>query len=268
MKQNTAAASAPPNDAAGSTPTADASRPSDNSTPEATTVNDLANELAGEAPEPQPHAIEQAQAEAVAQQGRDSNGIDFNPAIHAANADGSPKKTVKGAFAMKRGRPAGKATGAQPAAKVIIPGGAGTTAPTLTKEQLARRGGAGAAALLLVMGVGLGGEEWQPRRDEKSGLDEKAMLECAFGDYFVANNMADLPPGWALTAAIGMYALPRFGMPKTQSRLAKVKNWIGAKIVQWKARRRGLKVNVSTQSEADLVQDELDHRADKSHARG
>lgn len=242
--------------------------PNVDSTPSTVQVNDVAAALILEQPAVQPHAIAQAQADAVSQAGKDVNGDIFNAGVHAANADGSPRLTTGGAFAKKRGRKAGNAsTVPADGSKVVIPGAASTGAPKLTKEQLARRGGTGAANLLLMVGVGLGGDEWQPRKDDKIGLDEKAMLESAFGDYFVANEYADLPPGWALTAAIGMYALPRFGMPKTQTRLQRVKSWIGAKYVQWKARRAGLKVHVSSASEAELVNDELAHRASMPAAK-
>lgn len=231
-------------------------------TPTAVDVSTIGDTLISEQPAVQEHAIEQAKAEAKASEGQDANGEAFNPAIHAQNADGTPRKTVGGAYAKKRGRKSGSATTASGSGpKVVIPGGASVSEPaTLAKDQLARKGGAQAASLLLALCVGLGGDEWQPRKDDKIGLDERAMLQEVFGEYFVSTNRADLPPGWALTAGLAFYALPRFGMPKTQSRLARVKNWIGAKIVQWRARRAGLKVKVETASEAELVKDEMQHR--------
>lgn len=266
MGQETATASEPSTDAeAGATAESTSSA---QHTP--TSVSSLGATLMSEQPEVQQHAIDQAQAEALAQAGQDSNGEVFNPGVHAANADGSPRKTAAGAFAKKRGRKAGSTSTAQGAPKLTIPGGAGITQDQLTKQQLARKGGAGAANLVMAACIGLGGDEWRPRLDVKIGMDEKAMLEGVFGDYFVATEKTDLPPGWALVAGLAMYALPRFGMPKTQSRLARVKNWFGAKWVQFRARRAGLKVKVETASEAELVADEMQHRDSfrKMHVQG
>lgn len=228
------------------------------STPPVADMATLAGALIAEQPAVQEHAIAQAQSEAEANKDKDSAGEPFNAAVHATNADGSPRKNANGTYAKKRGRKSGSAApNTTGPAKIVIPGGAGVTQTQLNQEQLARKGGAGAANLVMALCIGLCGEEWHPRQDAKLGLDEKAMLEAGFGDYFVATNRADLPPGWALVACMAMYALPRFGMPKTQTRLQKVKNWCGAKIVQFKARRAGLKVKVNTESEAKIVEEEL-----------
>lgn len=254
MVQKTAAASTSTNPDAGAGATAlepTSTSSGDESTLNATDVSTLGSTLLNEQPDVQEHAVAQARAEAQAQIGADVNGEHFNAAIHAANADGSPRKTQGGAWAKKRGNGAKKGATATGAAKVVIPGGAGVTQAQLNKEQLARKGGAGAANLALMLGIGIGGDEWQPRKDDRIGLDEKAMLEQVFGDYFVAKDWPDLPPGWALVAGLGMYALPRFGMPKTRSRMQRAKDWIGAKIVQWRAHRAGLKVKVTSQQMDD-----------------
>lgn len=263
MDPKTAAASDPPNEDAGAGATAEpTSKPTATSehTPGGADVSTIGVTLMDEQPAVQEHAINQANADALAQAANDVNGQPFNAGIHAVNADGSPRKTAKGIWALKRGKKAGTAQPATPSAKLNIPGGTAPTADAQHKEQMARRGGAGAANLLMAVAVGLGGQEWQPRADAKTGMNEKEMLEGVFGDYFVATGKTDLPPGWALVAGLSMYALPRFGMPQTRGRLARVKNWIGAKIVQFKARRAGLKVNVNTAEEATLVKDEMQHR--------
>lgn len=262
MDPQTAAASDPPTPDAGRVATAESTSElaTGQSTPASADVSTIGVTLMSEQPAVQEHAISQAAADAAAQSNHDVNAQPFNAAIHAVNADGSPRKTAKGAWALKRGKKAGAAQSGTASPKLTIPGGAGITVEQANKEQLARRGGAGAANLLMAVCVGLGGTEWQPRADAKTGLDEKAMLEGVFGDYFVATNKTDLPPGWALVAGCAMYALPRFGMPQTQSRLKRVKNWVGAKIVQFRARRAGLKVKVETESEATLVKDEMQHR--------
>lgn len=216
-------------------------------------VSAIAAALQTEEPAPQQHAIDQALADSKAAEGKDKNGEIFNPAIHAANADGSPRTTNSGRFALKRGKKSGSAqlstSGAQGTgtAKLNVPPGtaqAVQAATSAAKIAEARAGGKGAASLLLALSVGIGGEEWQPRADPKTGMNEQLMLEGAFGDFFVAQGWADLPPGWALVAVLSMYSLPRFRMPQTRTRLQKFRGWVGSMVGRWKAnrnaKRRGL----------------------------
>lgn len=222
------------------------------------TVESIAGTLIGEKPAPQEGAIAQAEAERVAQADKDVNGQAFNPAIHAANADGSPRKTARGAWALKRGRK-GSASATPAAAAsahkgIVVPGGA---AAMPIKEQEARAAGAGAANLFLAVMTGIGGQEWMPRIDDKSGMNEKAMLEGAAADYFAAKGWGDLPPGLALTAAVCMYALPRFAMPQTQTRMQKFKIWLGGKIGKWRAARLARKRGMP---ESDVERAERDAR--------
>lgn len=213
-------------------------------------VESIAGVLITEEPAPQPHAIAQAEAETAASVGKDAKGNAFNPAIHAVNADGSPRKTVGGAYALKRGKKSANAQPAAPGAKsansanstgIVIPG---ATSSMSAKEQASRTGGAQAANLFLMAAVMIGGDEFHPRKDEKIGLDEKVMLETVFGDYFAAKQWEDLPPGLALICGCGMFILPRLAMPKTQTRMQKVRGWLGAKIGRWKANRAAKKRGV------------------------
>lgn len=80
--------------------------------------------------------------------------------------------------------------------------------------------------------VALGGEEWQPRNE-----NEKPMLEEGFASYFESQQWTDLPPWLGLCACIGMYALPRFAMPKTKERAKGFKSWIANKYITWRANR-------------------------------
>lgn len=204
------------------------------------TVDAIATLLVEEKSPPQPHAIEQANAERQAQADKDVNGQAFNPAIHAVNADGSPRKTTRGAWALKRGRKGGPAPAPAAVSKggIVIPGG---TPQQSAKEQESRAAGVGAANLFFALCFGLGGPEWAPRIDEKAGVNEKLMLESATADYFASREWSDLPPGLALTAALAMYALPRLSMPQTKSRVSRVKMWIAGKYGAWKARRMARK---------------------------
>lgn len=221
-------------------------------------VQGIAATLRSEMPEVQSHAVEAARSEAAASVGKDINGDSFNSATHVTGSDGQGKKNAKGAWEKKRGRKAGSSTAGNSAQSVQSRVGTGNTAPTAagpTKEQLARQSGVGAANLFFVAGIILGGEEWQPQADPKIGLDEKLMMEGAFGDYFVATGKTDLPPGWALVAAVGMFAARRFTMPKTQSRFTKLKTWVGGKIYAFRMRKRK-----STVQPYDKVDGEADPR--------
>jgi hypothetical protein len=197
------------------------------------TAASIAATLVSEQPDVQPHAIEQAESVRASDATKDKYGNAFDSKIHATNADGTPRKTVRGAWALKRGNK-GKSAPAPTSNGIVLPG---ATSGASAKEQEARAAGAGAANLLLALSVGLGGQEWQPRYDEKTGQNEKLMLEHAFGEYFVSKQWGDLPPGLALCAALSMYALPRFAMPQTRTRFQKFKEWSASKYGAWKARR-------------------------------
>lgn len=231
------------------------------------TVESIAAEVAADKPTVQEHAIAQADAERIAQQGKDVNGQPFNPAIHAANADGSPRKTARGAWALKRGRKSsgtaanGSTAASAPASPggsnkgIVVPGAA--EAAKAKNESLARQGGAQCAALAVTLAVGMLGQEWAPRKPPDSPADEMQMLAEATGDYFVSKNWQDLPPGAALVAAVAMYSLPRLRMPQTQSRIQKFRIWVGSKIGAWKARRIAKRRGVP---ESDIERAERDSR--------
>lgn len=204
-------------------------------------VNALAATLSAERPDVQPHVISAAKAEAASGNKTDKQGNSFDPAIHVAGPDGKGRINSRGLWEAKRGKkPGSPGNGKGPAAPAsTATSRVGTNEPPPpTKEQLARISGAGAANLFLVVAIIVGGDEWKPALDPKIGLDEKAMLEGVFGDYFVATGKTDLPPGWALFAGIGMYAAKRFTMPKTQSRIQRAKSWVAGKILAFRMRKR------------------------------
>lgn len=194
--------------------------------------DNLTSSLVDELPPVQQHAIDSAAEDAAIESPVESTASPdaFNPLIHATGSDGNGVKTRTGAWRKKRKSKSQESTIGAPV----------ETGPSKS-EVSARAGGIAAANLLIVMGIGIGGDEWHPRVDQSTGMDEKRMLETAFGDYFVATGKADLPPGWALAAAIGMYTLPRFYMPKTKQRVSNVWQWFKAKWVSWRLRKHGLK---------------------------
>jgi hypothetical protein len=210
-------------------------------------LSGIASDLVGSMPDVQPHAI-QARRDDRANNATapDVDGTIFDPAIHAVDDDGKPKKTLLGKFAKKRARDKGVKNSGTPAVSRLGTGKPAQSADDkkAAQEAEARNAGAIAAGAMFTFGMLIGGEEWQPIKDHTTGTDEAAMMAKAFGDYFAAKGMTDIPPGVALCIAIGGYIVPRCFMPKTQTRFQKIKNWIGAKYIKWKARRAGVSVEV------------------------
>ena len=85
----------------------------------------------------------------------------------------------------------------------------------------------------------VGGEEWRPI--EQKGASEREMLEEAFFEYFKAKGVDDIPPSLGLGIAISAYAIPRFTMPVTRSKLGRLKDWFIRKIADRKLKKYGLK---------------------------
>lgn len=199
--------------------------------PKIDVFGEAAAHLADTRPEVQEHVIEQHRSEQAAASPVET-GTAFNPSIHATGADGGPVINADGSFRKRRG--VGKSS---PQSRV---GGkknsAGDSAAAAAKAA-ATAAGTALAQLTFVSGVIIGGEEWAPRKDASSGLDEAAMMTDAYAQYCAAKGITDIPPGWALTVALLAYAGPRFAMPHTQSRMAKVKAWTVGKIGSWKVRR-------------------------------
>lgn len=220
--------------------------PDDNAPAKPSDISAIGDTLAQSMPDVQEHAIEQEaskqQAVKEAHAGiTDRAGNPFDPAIHKTNKVGEPTLTNQGNCILKP-KPKNGERAAQSSGSVI--GGRGAQAKPDDKEQAqkvqARASGAMAANLLLTLGIVAGGEEWQPKKDTTTGLDEKAMLEGAFADYFEATGKTDLPPSMTLIVAIGAYSLPRFTMPKTQTRISKLKQWIVKKVADRKLRKHGM----------------------------
>ena len=188
----------------------------------------IANSLVAEMPEPSQHAIDAAEATKTEEAEKTDtyshlkhkDGTPFNPDIHQTDLNGEPVTNAGGFLVKRRGRKKGNAS----TSTVVA---AGTTTrqgkqepdqKELANQAAAMESGRAAANMVMAVGIALGGEEWQPIKDDKTGMDEEAQLTSAFGQYFLATGKTDIPPGWALTITMCSYALPRFIMPKTQTR--------------------------------------------------
>jgi hypothetical protein len=173
---------------------------------------------------------------------RDTDGQPFDSAIHVTNSDGSPALTKTDKLRKRPGRKAG-ATSAGIKSTVGKPGVSadGTDDNTANAEAQARAAGVAAAETLFTVGVALGGDEWKPQKDARTGQDEREFMRDAFGTYFEAKGMTDFTPGIALCVAVGAYAAPRLTMPKTIGRFERFKLWLATKAAERRSRKRGEK---------------------------
>lgn len=161
----------------------------------------------------------------------DTKGRSFDKELHCVDENGAPIITTKGKLKLKkRGRPsAGGEKGDTNDATENgnkISSVAGIPTPPNQAEIEAMTTGYYAADLLITVGQSIGGDEWRPKIEP---IDERRNLQEAFGKYFVAKEIADIPPGIALTMAVGAYVGPRLFMPetkkKTKSFAEKAKQW-------------------------------------------
>lgn len=246
------------------TPPTDESVTADSTTPETSAsgnstanLNDIASDLASTMPEVQSHAVEQAAAAARAQESAptDRAGVRFDPSQHDSGPDGKGLMTARGTWRLKRGRkpgtPASNRAAPPTGSTMGVTGNPAQEQAKAAQVAQCRIAGASAAEMLFMAGRVIGGDEWLPLKDEKIGLDERGMMQQAFGDYFVATNKKDIPPGAALTFALCAYMGPRFAMPQTRARVSTIKQ----KLVQWwinrKLRKQGLTAEVKTKAPGD-----------------
>ena len=178
----------------------------------------------------------------------DKNGDSFDPAIHKTDSDGNPILTQRGKLSMKAGvKKGGNVSRGTTGKNQSFVGGPKPPSQEELDKIKCRATGAAAANTIITLGVVVGGDEWQPIKNEEYGIDEKANLENAFADYFEATGQTDLPPNLALTVACAAYALPRFTMPKTKARTSKVMTWFKKKWADRKLKKHGLKAVKDTE---------------------
>ena len=132
----------------------------------------------------------------------------FDPAVHAVNPDGTPKRKVDGSYAMKRGRKSGGApsvASTQPSEVAQV---------TINTDEAARQ----SCNMLINGAVLLLGEQWEPRDKE-----EAKGLHTSFKNYFDARGVPNIPPEAGLVVAVLAYSLPRLTHEKTVSRFTVIK---------------------------------------------
>jgi len=114
-----------------------------------------------------------------------------------------------------------------------------------------------AAAVTFRMGVLIGGEEFEPRIDKQTGLNEADFMQQSYKDYFEAKGVTEVSPGWILVIALTTYVAPRLTMPKTQTRLQRISKslarasmWIKYKL-SGKVKRDVTRANIRTDRERE-----------------
>ena len=220
---------------------------STNDSNELSSTDELLESVTDSMPEVQPHAVEAARQEDRElldsySELVDKNGTAFSSDLHQTYKDGSPKLTGNGLLKIKPGSKN----------KLKSPSPLNLKSVQPKKEEPADVSnvvlGKTSANLLVSIGASIGGDEWLPKIDKQTGVNELCVLETAFSDYYKATGKVDLPPGLALTVAISMYALPRFTMPKTQSKMQKAKVWFVSKIVNFKMNKSNKTKNINKES--------------------
>ena len=165
----------------------------------------------------------------------DSTGATFDPEIHATDKDGNPSKTPKGKFRKKR----------QTAKSVIAQQSRELEAlkEKQAADKKARDAATVAVTLSLHTAVMMLGEEW------KADPDERVALDSAAGDYFVAKDINDFPPGIALSIVCFSFAAKRIATGKeTQTKIGRAKYWVSEK---WKALSKRKRKNASQSNSGD-----------------
>lgn len=171
----------------------------------------------------------------------DSAGVAWDANIHAKGRDGGGVKTADGLWRKRRKSKVGgtkssadvPAQPAQPGAPVVL---------TEAQKQQAMQCGVVVAECIFQSFQAFGGKEWEPR---VKPIDERANMQGAWGNYFVAKGIIDMPPSLILIVALGGYMLPRFTdhneFPDTRTRMQRAREWIGVRIDRFKQRRAAAK---------------------------
>lgn len=153
----------------------------------------------------------------------DSAGTIYDPLLHETDAaTGRPKLTITGKFRKRRGRRKSP-----------------LDAPVRESSKLGyREAGRLSAEAVFVFGQVCFGEEWKPEINPEIGLNETEQMTAAWAAYYEQTGMKDPPPWVMLLIAMGAYAGPRLARPKTQSRLKKMRQWIGLRLSGWKKTKK------------------------------
>lgn len=147
----------------------------------------------------------------------DAIGEIFDPNIHATNASGQPIFNKDGSHRKRRGK---RSDGVSPPPPVVprVPSAGCKEAAQVTVTSI------------FIIGESLFGDEWRPVIDETSGKNEPQMMVQAWTEFYMSMGIESFPPWLGVMIATGAYALPRFSMPKTQTRFGRIWEWLKPRI--------------------------------------
>lgn len=153
----------------------------------------------------------------------------FDPARHAQNPDGSPKRKADGSYASKRGRKPGQANPLPPKESGTIKPSEKVDSvatvqevPRISPDEAARQ----SANLIINASVWICGEDIGKPIDKA----ESEGLKISFVNYYESRGVPNIPPEIGLLAAIASYIAPRYR--KSQSAQGKIKaaiSWLKEK---------------------------------------
>lgn len=159
---------------------------------------------------------------------RDKFGTAFDSSIHAVDADGKPRSKKDGAFAKKRGRPAGTASGNP------TPPSVGLELPPRQEQRAMAEQIVDASTVLLAIAFG---PQWllmdpdQMKSLSSEPLQQREAIIGAVANYLKARpELATLPPEAVLLFALAGYVMPRAIHTETRTRAQKAFDWIRRKI--------------------------------------
>lgn len=209
------------------------------------------DEILNQMPEVQEHAIaahEAKQNEAAANAETDSDGTPFDGSVHTGTK-------LKSGQWRKRKTP-GTPGSFVAASRKRNPAATGEVSGVATPDANAEAIATGTVIATMILGAcqSIGGDEWEPTQHERD------FQTSAWQAYCVAKQIKELSPGTAVLIALGSYAGPRFGKPKTAAKIGRIKTWIGLRIAKRKLTRmfkeKGIDAKVEIQDGVLLLNGE------------
>lgn len=151
----------------------------------------------------------------------------YDPAVHAANPDGTPKTKADGSLARKRGRKPGQTSPLPAPGQKKAPLTCEATPARISPDEAARQ----AANLVINGAVWICGEEIGVPKDKA----ESEGLLFSFKNYFTARGVPDIPPEIGLALGLASYIIPRLReVEKKEGKISRAVNWVKFKIAEFK----------------------------------
>lgn len=143
----------------------------------------------------------------------DDIGRPFNPSIHEVDASGKPRLNKAGFIAKRRG---GGSKDKNPNLSKVNTKAKDAPAAAVPEnlEPLIKQNAQISTHLFLTLTKMVGGEEFAPVVDSKTGENEPAAIEESFATYYRIKGIIDIPPGVALALGLSFFVVKRWNAPK------------------------------------------------------